>query len=779
MNGARDGSAQNGGANIGTPVTVEAGPENGGRTPSLATTPGTYGRFIGRVGALAVALGVGAAIATSPGFALAQEGAAGGGETTGSANAGTKTDDSATPGSPSPEQKTPDPADNNNNAAAGDDDADDVDADDVVAVDEHEIDLGDDDPDDFGENTPDEKNDKPLARENEQSETHKLFGAQTTTTAEPEVRPIDGDTFDTTTESTPPQQDSAIEDVAVHAIDTAGTAAFAALSTPAAPTRVTTGLGGLVNTVLSVLGLGPQAATGGPTAPPQPPMLWAVLGWVRREIGNLVAPFLGGFGTTTSETAAAQDVSVTSVSPLATEEQLAAERLAAQTVATLPVALMKIVLRQQFLSAAKQQYGADLHPDSLAALDKAVEEYAMAAAFQQQLLNSMTPTVVTQVAPPHIWFGQDVAGGRILYDNPDTIYRFMGVNGASEYVIRGQFLNWSDKSSLPADTTFSVLEGLAGTTSSILTVDENFVVDDDGRFVITVSTEPANGRPNHLQLTPGSTIIAARNTLGDWATEDPMTLEIERVGGPPNSLFAQVGGFAFLGSLVSSNPLLTTLVSLVPPLPYLPPTLRGLFTAAILVVRGASQEAKYMALASTDPDTGAPRPVNTVSEPSSNAEFLANQLQSNGHFLLEDGQALVLTIDPGRANYFIVPVYDIWTITDDYWNKQTSLNNAQAIANPDGTYTVVISPTDPGVTNWIDTGGLHQGTISIRFQDLDPDPDNLNPPRILDQQVIDVADAASFFADDPKYVVNEQQRAEQLAARKAGYDRRWAPYPQP
>ncbi len=56
-----------------------------------------------------------------------------------------------------------------------------------------------------------------------------------------------------------------------------------------------------------------------------------------------------------------------------------------------------------------------------------------------------------------------------------------------------------------------------------------------------------------------------------------------------------------------------------------------------------------MALASTDPETGEPRPVNTVSQPSSNAEFLANQLQSNGHFQLEDGQALVLKIDPGRA----------------------------------------------------------------------------------------------------------------------------------
>ncbi len=45
---------------------------------------------------------------------------------------------------------------------------------------------------------------------------------------------------------------------------------------------------------------------------------------------------------------------------------------------------------------------------------------------------------------------------RILYDNPDTIYRFMGVNGASSYVITGKF---ADLANLPADTTFSVLTG--------------------------------------------------------------------------------------------------------------------------------------------------------------------------------------------------------------------------------------------------------------------------------------------------------------------------------
>ncbi len=320
-----------------------------------------------------------------------------------------------------------------------------------------------------------------------------------------------------------------------------------------------------------------------------------------------------------------------------------------------------------------------------------------------------------------------------------------------------------------------MLEGLSGTTSSILTKDD-LEVAPGGTFRITVSSRPPEPGEDHLQLTSGSTIIAARDTLADWNVEEPMTLSIERVSGPPNSLFSQLGGFTLLGGLVTDNPLLTTLVSLVPPLPYVPPIVRGTFTALILVVRGQEQ-ARYMGLATTDPLTGQPRDPNVVSQPSSNAEFLANQLQSNGYFELGDDEALVLKIDPGNAGYFIVPVYNDWTITDNYWDQQTSLNNAQAEANDDGTYTVVISTKDPGVTNWVSTGGLNQGTIAIRFQDLDPDNENL--PRVVDQQVVPVDEAGSFFADDERYFVDTDEREQQLAERKAGFNKRWAPYPQP
>jgi hypothetical protein len=394
----------------------------------------------------------------------------------------------------------------------------------------------------------------------------------------------------------------------------------------------------------------------------------------------------------------------------------------------------------------------------------------MGAAFQQQILNPMTPNAVMQVAPPHSWYGQDVDGSRILYDNPDTIYRFMGVNKTSTYVITGRFTG--DE---PADTSFSVLTGLSGNTASVLTGDQ-LVRNPDGSFTITVSGSATGPGPNHIQLTDDTTLIAVRNTLSDWNSQNPMSLSIERVSGPPNSLFAQLGGFAipFIGPTVTRNPLLTTLVSLIPPLPVEPPLLRGAVTAVIMAL-GLQMESKYIKVATIDPTTGERRQPNVLTNPTKNAEFLATQMQSAGYFQLADDQALVVTIDPGNAGYFVVPVTNDWTITDNYWDQQTSLNIVQAEKNPDGTYTLVISPSDPDVWNWVSTGGLNQGTISIRFQDLD---DTSSTLPTVSSQVVSLDDLASVLPAGTKYAT-PQDRLDQIALRKSGFNNRFAPYPQP
>ncbi len=677
------------------------------KDPALATTPKTpsttasatrSGRYVGRVGGLAVALGIGIAIANGPAVAFADEGSAG-------AESSSNSKSSQAGSDPSGADST-----GRDSAASAKDSNPDDDA--GSGTEGH----------DAGQDTDDTDND-----------------ADDTDTDEADDEDV---------EDTDGAGDE--DELTAQARDDTRRATVRVASTPTAKVADE-----------------PSDVTDDPATPATATAMWTMAGSARRGLDAEVAPT-----AEPSFSTAAVSASVAVVSPLATEQQLEAERIAAQTVETWPVKLMKLVLRMGWLSTAKREYDLIGGPDeeNLAQLTRAIDEYALGAAFQQQLLNSMQPTVVTQVAPPHTWFGQSTGGSRILYDNPDTIYRFMGVNKTSTYVIKGQFTG-----EMPADTSFSLLTGLSGITAGYLSA-RDLQIESDGSFTITVSDQAAApDQRNHLQLTADSTLVAVRNTLSDWNTQPPMSLSIERVAGPPNSLFSQLGGFAIplIGPTVANSPLLTALVSLIPPMAEPPPILRGTFTAVVMAL-GLSQETKYIKVATTDPVTGERVEPNVLRNPTRNAEFLATQLQSAGYFDLDDREALVVTVNPGNARYFNVPVTNLWTVTDDYWNEQTSLNIAQATPNPDGTYTFVISSRDPGVHNWVSTGGLNQGTLSLRFQDLDPESTAV--PTVT-SEVVRLRRLWTVLPTTTEYLTPAERQL-QLAVRKAGFDTRFAPYPQ-
>lgn len=652
------------------------------KAPCTHSTESHYGRFIGRVGGLAVALGIGVAIANNPGVASAQEGDGAGSEKA-------STSDSANTASPA---KTADPVKS------------------IVK----QLRSGLDEVKEKVESTRDSINSQVRTQRDEARSTIREVRNTTRLTLKPDAA---------------------------------------------------------TNSVVS------QIATSTPK-PPKPapnPALVAVAGFVRREIEQAVTPARTpeSFTPTTSVT---QSLTTQAVSPLGTPEQIDAEQTATETVNTLPVQLTKLVLKTGWYLTALGEYSKVGGPDAdnLAQLDRSVDEYAMGAAFQQQILNPMTPQAVMQVAPPHTWYGQMVPGSRILYDNPDTIYRFMPVNKTSTYVIRGKFENWDPAEGFnaddqPTDTTFSLLTGLSGNTAAVIPQDE-LQVNDDGTFEILVSGEPrpAGYTGNYLQLTSDSTLIAARDTLGDWNAEHPMSLSIERTSGPPNSFLAQMGIFTIplIGPAITDNPTLTQLVSIVPPLPELP-IVRGAVTSVIMLI-GLQMEREYIRVATNDPATGEKREPNVFTDPTSNAAFLNTQLQSAGYFQLADDEALVLTIDPKDAGYFNVPITNDWTITDNYWDQQTSLNNKQATPNDDGTYTIVISKTDPGVANWVSTGGLNQGTASIRFQDL-----GTGAPTVS-SKVVKVSELHDDGVLPPETDwVTPAERQDQIAARQSGFFSRY------
>ncbi|GAB3034283.1 hypothetical protein [Mycobacterium bourgelatii] len=109
-------------------------------------------------------------------------------------------------------------------------------------------------------------------------------------------------------------------------------------------------------------------------------------------------------------------------------------------------------------------------------------------------------------------------------------------------------------------------------------------------------------------------------------------------------------------------------------------------------------------------------PVNTMVPPRLTPGGLATQYSSVGHFDLQPDQALVITIPVSDAPYLGFQLGSLWYISLDYINHQTSLNNTQAQADPDGKVRIVVSDQNPGVTNWVETLGHRRGFLQFRWQ---------------------------------------------------------------
>jgi hypothetical protein len=86
-----------------------------------------------------------------------------------------------------------------------------------------------------------------------------------------------------------------------------------------------------------------------------------------------------------------------------------------------------------------------------------------------------------------------------------------------------------------------------------------------------------------------------------------------------------------------------------------------------------------------------------------------------GSWELDDDHALVIEVTPPEALYWSVSLGNHWWETIDYANRQSSLNGHQAVVDGDGVFRAVVSHTDPGVANWLDTAGHSQGPMIFRW----------------------------------------------------------------
>jgi hypothetical protein len=135
------------------------------------------------------------------------------------------------------------------------------------------------------------------------------------------------------------------------------------------------------------------------------------------------------------------------------------------------------------------------------------------------------------------------------------------------------------------------------------------------------------------------------------------------------------------------------------------------------------------------------------------------QAYYDGMHEITDDEALILETDvPRQARYWQALVGDDRFCTVDWVNRQSSLNDHQAVLDRDGKFRAVISRLDPGVPNWLDKGDYPWGVIQMRWNHASDHPH----PTITKVAFADLR--RHLPADTP--VVTPEERRVQLRARR-------------
>ncbi|HEU5307692.1 MAG TPA: DUF1214 domain-containing protein [Acidimicrobiia bacterium] len=307
--------------------------------------------------------------------------------------------------------------------------------------------------------------------------------------------------------------------------------------------------------------------------------------------------------------------------------------------------------------------------------------------------------------PDHPRMAPIVSPARKLQgDNPDAIYHFAQVRGDRSYRVFGvrgeeSYISFTIHSE-------AVDGGFNGRVLSDIN-DSQFTFASDGSYSIVFSAEkPSGDRSADLD--------------GDWVQLDP------------DARMLIVRSYFLREPSAQNDPLVQVRIGIevlddVPP----PPPLDD----ATLATRLRAGVAFLRQTTLGQPLPGAPSPApfmgkepNTVGEPWSfrnagvDAAGAVDIFYSMGRWDLGPDDALVMrgTIPPSR--FTNVMLWNRHMQTLEYAHRRSSLNSAQIAYEPDGSYTVVVAHRDPGVPNWLDTGGHRVGTIFWRYLLPETDP---------------------------------------------------------
>lgn len=315
-------------------------------------------------------------------------------------------------------------------------------------------------------------------------------------------------------------------------------------------------------------------------------------------------------------------------------------------------------------------------------------------------------------------------------DNSDQRYLITLLNGEGEYRLWG-----TRGSSRRLDFTLYADQTPMSPSIGLINSDQ-LEIDENGHFELYIGGEPRSR--NWIANGAGTTRLLIRQIHADWNAERPGDIHIARVD-PERPRYPSLNPTAM------KERLRATAESFAADLRRWPELSRTRFKALI--------------------------PVNTLRPPADTGKEggLVGRWMVGGHFELADNEALLIEAAPTGAAYQAIQLGNHWWASLDYAHRQSSLTLEQSHLSSDGKLYYVISKSDPGVSNWLDTGGYHRGVILMRYDGLHGEMNESLWPRARKLSVDELRSALP--SDEPS--ISLEQRAAEIARRRAHVQRRF------
>lgn len=415
------------------------------------------------------------------------------------------------------------------------------------------------------------------------------------------------------------------------------------------------------------------------------------------------------------------------VSPLGTERQLEIEATAA--------AILKAPKMLEAMEAARQLLQGLPSASSQAAqqtLEQMISESGGYAALPAASKDLDNPGLVWIQAPPKEWMGQFLGGSRFCFDNPDNIYRYAFIDDNSTYVLDATPTGPTGRLSVAIyiALTGAEVESWERWEQTIDAADEERIgANSEGASRVTIGPKDPEDGSLHLQ-SKGGTLVIVREALHDWHTQRPRTMSFRKVAGPQNRALTFEDRVAIAARyMMFEAHTVATFETMLPP--------SSVNSFAPTMKRGHATKPSMIKL---------------------------------GRFQLEDDEALIVNVLSQAAEYTSFSLTSPWLISRNTVTRTGSQTGRQSHRNADGTYTYVLSRRDPGVANWMDTGGLLDGGMAMRWEGMDaPEADPNDAIKSIARVKLDAI--RSELPDDfPS--VSSAERAAEIEGRRKDYEAR-------